>query len=131
MGTSMRLKLKGFCSQKRVPFFILAEAEGDVMRWIGASPLPPKMDNDFFSRVDQLTVAKDYRIISSGWQCPICRTSGTATFSEFWRCGSCNEYHCMGMSGGYLHGRCGKCKIDPAKLQVAETFGVKGIGAIE
>ena len=127
----MQLKLRGFCSKNKVPFFVLAEVNNDVMHWIGASPLPPKLDSNFYSASDQLMVSRQYRIVSAGWHCPICGTGGSEQFGEFWHCETCKEYHCMGMADRVLHGRCGKCKIDPGSLRIVDTFNVKGIGTNE
>lgn len=126
----MRIRIRGFCSKEQKPFFIVADVTGDLMRWIGASPLPPVVDRDFYA-VGNYYPNMSLRVEASEWHCPICNSTRNEKIGLFWLCHTCNEYHCVGTNRGLLHGRCGKCRVDPATLVKADIFGVIPVSAEE
>lgn len=113
----MAFRIRGFCSQLRLPFFILVEERSGNFSWLGGSPVSAEMDDILFADLSAAPRKIDeQKIDASGWRCPICDTGGRQGQSAFRLCKTCNEFSCGGSVSGVSFGRCEDCTVGMNKV---------------
>jgi hypothetical protein len=127
--THGRVTFQAHCSRTGEPFLVLADLDGDLLRWVGGRLLrdakgPIRDGTDGTAEVQP--APQSLRIDANGWKCPVCGSDHIGDHWYFWRCGECATFHCLGTTGaGRLLGRCGSCFIDPDALTSVERFDVQ------
>lgn len=101
-----RVRVPMTCSARGVGYTVIAERNGDVLRFVGHE-MPQsggRVANTSPTQAGHLS--GQYRIDYGGWACPLCSTA-----KGVWMC-DCRQaegaMHCMGTSGGRQYCACGR-----------------------
>jgi len=127
--TGGQVTFQAHCSRTGEPFLVLAELDGDLLRWVGSRLLRDTKDllrDRADGTAEGQPAPQSLRIDASGWKCPVCGSDHIGKHWYFWRCDGCATFHCLGTtSSGKLLGQCGSCFIDPEALASVERFDVQ------
>lgn len=101
-----RVRVPMTCSARGVGYTVIAERNGDVLRFVDHEM--PQRDGRGANASPVLPghLSGQYRIDYGGWACPVCSTA-----KGVWMC-DCRQaegaMHCMGTSGGRQYCACGR-----------------------
>jgi hypothetical protein len=100
-----RVRLPMTCSAHGTAYTVIAERQGDVLRFTGHEMPQSGQGLNSAPRMSG-NLSGQYRIDYGGWACPLCSTA-----KGVWLC-DCRQMegamHCMGTSGGRQHCACGR-----------------------
>jgi hypothetical protein len=116
------VRLPMTCSATGVGFILVAERNGNELRFVGHEMPRTKQEGEHRPGL----LSGEYRIeMKNGWACPICKSGAAANHA--WVC------HCTAMRGalhcGGTHGRARYCacgRLEERHLENVETIQVRG-----
>jgi hypothetical protein len=116
-----RVRLPMTCSARGVAYTVIAERNGDVLRFLGHEMPQNGRGADNAPRMPS-HLSGQYRIDWTQWACPLCSTA-----KGVWLC-DCHQMegamHCMGTSGGRQHCACGR--LEQHEFVTVEKIAVRG-----
>jgi hypothetical protein len=116
------VRLPMACSMTGGTFVVIAERNGDRLRFVGHEMPRTRQDAEYRPGL----LSGDYKIeTAADWMCPICRSSAS---QQIWTC-HCTEFfgalHCGGMRGRARFCACGR--LEERQLVTAESLQVRGV----